>query len=219
MVFGATVSGRPAEVAGVESMVGLFINTIPVRVRIDADATVSELLGRLQSEQADLLEHHYLGLTEIHQAAGLAALFNTLFVFESYPIDRAALSEAGSALDGMQVTGVDMLDGSHYPLTVVASTVGAQLVVDFKYDLAVFDTAEIETLADRLLRVLATMVANTDIPVGDIEILDAAERERCPRASATRRMWVCSRVCCWIGSSRPWRPRRMRWRWCSRVRR
>ncbi|WP_157108583.1 condensation domain-containing protein, partial [Aldersonia kunmingensis] len=117
VVFGATVSGRPAEVAGVESMVGLFINTIPVRVRIDSGAAVSELLGRLQSEQADLLEHHYIGLTDIHQAAGLAALFNTLFVFESYPVDRAALSEAGSALDGMQVTAVEMLDGSHYPLT------------------------------------------------------------------------------------------------------
>ena len=61
-----------------------------------------------QSEQADLLEHHYVGLTDIHPAAGLAALFNTLFVFESYPIDREALREAGSALDGMPVTGVDM---------------------------------------------------------------------------------------------------------------
>ncbi|WP_157108693.1 non-ribosomal peptide synthetase, partial [Aldersonia kunmingensis] len=174
VVFGATVSGRPAEVAGVESMVGLFINTIPVRVRIDADATISALLERLQSEQADLLEHHYIGLTDIHQAAGLAALFNTLFVFESYPIDREALSEAGSALDGMQVTGVDMLDGSHYPLGLLVN-LGAQLVIGFKHDRAVFDTAEIETLAGRLLRVLQTVVDNTEIAVGDIEILDAGE--------------------------------------------
>ncbi|MCX5044947.1 non-ribosomal peptide synthase/polyketide synthase [Aldersonia sp. NBC_00410] len=176
VVFGATVSGRPAEVAGVESMVGLFINTIPVRVRIAADATVSELLARLQFEQAGLLEHHYLGLTDIHHAAGVAALFNTLFVFESYPVDQAALSEAGSALDGMQVTGVDILDGSHYPLTVLVN-LETQLVVDFKYDLAVFGTTEIETLAVRLLRVLATVTANTDIPVGDVDILDPTERD------------------------------------------
>ncbi|MCX5046721.1 non-ribosomal peptide synthase/polyketide synthase [Aldersonia sp. NBC_00410] len=176
VVFGATVSGRPADIAGVESMVGLFINTIPVRVRIAADATFSALLGRLQSEQADLLEHHYLGLTDIHHAAGVAELFNTLFVFESYPIDRAALSEAGSALDGMAVTGVDILDGSHYPLTLLVN-LGAQLVVDFKYDLALFATTEIETLAARLLRVLARVAANAEVPVGDIDILDAAERD------------------------------------------
>ncbi|WP_245672796.1 condensation domain-containing protein, partial [Aldersonia kunmingensis] len=175
VVFGATVSGRPADVAGVESMVGLFINTIPVRVRIATDATVAGLLGGLQSEQADLLEHHYVGLTEIHQAAGVAGLFNTLFVFESYPIDQEALSEAGSALDGLHVTGVDILDGSHYPLTLLVN-LKTQLVVDFKHDLAVFDTAEIETLAARLLRVLATVADNTQIPVGDIDILDPAER-------------------------------------------
>ncbi|WP_157108737.1 non-ribosomal peptide synthetase, partial [Aldersonia kunmingensis] len=175
VVFGATVSGRPAEVPGVETMVGLFINTIPVRVRIAADATVSEVLGQLQSEQADLLEHHYIGLTEIHQAAGLAALFNTLFVFESYPVDQEALSDAGSALDGMQVTGVEMRDGTHYPLALFVA-VSRQLVVDFRSDTAVFGAAEIETLAARFLRVLTALGNNIDIPVGDIEILDAAER-------------------------------------------
>ncbi|WP_222844271.1 non-ribosomal peptide synthetase [Aldersonia kunmingensis] len=176
VVFGATVSGRPAEVAGVESMVGLFINTIPVRVRIDAGATISALLERLQSEQADLLEHHYIGLTDIHQAAGVAALFNTLFVFESYPVDQEALSEAGSALDGLQVTGVEVLDGSHYPLTVVVSVAGAKLDLGLKYDMALFDTTEIETLADRFVQVLRTFARNTEVPVGDIEVLEPAER-------------------------------------------
>ncbi|MBF6303197.1 hypothetical protein IU459_37800, partial [Nocardia amamiensis] len=60
VVFGATVSGRPAELPGVESMVGLFINTLPVRLRIDDRQSIGELLERLQREQADLLEHHYV---------------------------------------------------------------------------------------------------------------------------------------------------------------
>ncbi|WP_245672789.1 non-ribosomal peptide synthetase [Aldersonia kunmingensis] len=175
VAFGATVSGRPADLAGVESMVGLFINTIPVRVRIAADATVAGLLGQLQSEQADLLEHHYVGLTEIHHAAGVGELFNTLVVFESYPIDHSALSEAGSALDGLQVNSVEVLDGSHYPIGLLATVAGAQLDLGLKYDLAVFGRTEIETLARRLRRILDTFVEDVDGRVRDIDLVDESE--------------------------------------------
>src|SRR5690606_22324190 len=65
VLFGTTVSGRPAQLSGVESMVGLFINTVPVRVRFDAAESVREVLTRTQGEQADLLDHHYIGLAEI----------------------------------------------------------------------------------------------------------------------------------------------------------
>ncbi len=65
VVFGATVSGRPAELPGVEHMLGLFINTLPVRVRLDESATVVDLLRRVQDDQVAMLEHHHIGLSEI----------------------------------------------------------------------------------------------------------------------------------------------------------
>ena len=92
--FGATVSGRPAHLSGIESMIGLFINTLPVRITLNHHDTLGGLLDRIQTEQTALLDHHYLGLTEIKHVTGPAATFDTLTVFESYPIDRAALVEA-----------------------------------------------------------------------------------------------------------------------------
>ncbi|MBD0323256.1 MAG: AMP-binding protein, partial [Aldersonia sp.] len=174
VVFGATVSGRPGDLVGVESMVGLFINTVPVRVAVDPDASTAAVLQRLQAEQADLLEHHYIGLTDIQRAAGVGTLFDNLLVFESYPVDRAALGEAGSALDGLRVTDVDVNDGSHYPLTVLAS-VEETLEFVLKHDRGSFDTAEVQQFADRLVRILDALVGASDGRVGDIELVDAAE--------------------------------------------
>ncbi|MFE4463308.1 condensation domain-containing protein, partial [Nocardia tengchongensis] len=119
IVFGAVVSGRPPQLDGVEDIVGLFVNTIPVRVRIDPSETVRELLIRVQREQAALLEHHYLGLGDIQAAAEGGELFDTLLTFESYPIDADGLRDAGGALDGMSVLGVEAVTDSHYPVSVV----------------------------------------------------------------------------------------------------
>ena len=92
VVFGTAVSGRPAEVAGAESMVGLLINTVPVRANITPATTTADLLDQLQSAHNDTLEHQHLALSEIHRITGHDQLFDTLFVYENYPIDTAALS-------------------------------------------------------------------------------------------------------------------------------
>ncbi|WP_373863779.1 non-ribosomal peptide synthase/polyketide synthase [Nocardia rhamnosiphila] len=174
VVFGATVSGRPAELPGIESMVGLFINTLPVRVRLDHRATTGELLTELQRAQAALLEHHYLGLNDIQRAAGTAAQFDSLFVFESYPTDAAEVAATGD-IDGMTIAGVGSRDNSHYPLTLVVTaenTVGIAL----KYLTSAFAADTIETLATRLLRVIGQLVDSPELPVGEVEFLSAAER-------------------------------------------
>ena len=92
VVFGATVSGRPAELAGVEEMVGLFINTLPVRVRVEAEAPLGGGSGRLQEEQAEAREYEHAPLVEVQRWSGVPpgeALFGSLVVFENYPIDEA----------------------------------------------------------------------------------------------------------------------------------
>ncbi|MEG8184683.1 non-ribosomal peptide synthetase, partial [Nocardia terpenica] len=83
VVFGSVVSGRPPELAGVETMVGLFINTVPVRVRLHPDHTLAQLVVAVQDQQAALLAHHHLGLTDIQQVTGLGQLFDTLAVYEN----------------------------------------------------------------------------------------------------------------------------------------
>ncbi|WP_433713442.1 amino acid adenylation domain-containing protein [Nocardia sp. CA-084685] len=157
VVFGVTVSGRPPQLDGVDAMVGLFVNTIPVRVRFDSATTVSELLTALQGEQAALLEHHYLGLADVQAIAGGSELFDTLVAYESYPIDADGLRQAGSAVDGLVVSGVSSVDYTHYPVTVRAE-LGSELRVEVLYrGDAVADSAA-RALTERLRTVLGAFV-------------------------------------------------------------
>lgn len=120
VVFGATVSGRPPELTGIETMVGLFINTIPVRITLRPSESIGTLLARIQAEQAELSDHHCLGLSEIHVGAGPEIGFDTLTVFESYPVDRQGLS-SDTDIAGVRITDVEAKDAAHYPLSLVAS--------------------------------------------------------------------------------------------------
>ena len=95
VAFGAVVSGRPAEVAGVDAMVGLLINTVPVRARIEPTTTTADLLDQLHKVRNQTLEHEHLGLNEIHRITGQRRLFDTVFVYENYPTDAAALVRCG----------------------------------------------------------------------------------------------------------------------------
>ncbi|MDV7336416.1 non-ribosomal peptide synthase/polyketide synthase [Rhodococcus oxybenzonivorans] len=175
VVFGATVSGRPPEVNGIESMVGLFINTIPIRVRIDPRESLLGLLERLQAEQSALLEHHHIGLPEIQQIAGIGGLFDTLTVFESYPIDRAGLTES-SDIDGLRVTGAQISDASHYPLSLLAQS-DAEVQLVLKYLPDVFGADTVERIGARLDRILHTIAAGGATLVGDLDLLAAEERD------------------------------------------
>ncbi|WP_037835961.1 condensation domain-containing protein, partial [Streptomyces sp. NRRL S-481] len=86
VVFGATVSGRPPELPGVESMIGLFINTLPVRARLDHTEPLNGFFRRLQAEQTRLLDHQWAGLADIQRWAGHGELFDTAMVFQNYPV-------------------------------------------------------------------------------------------------------------------------------------
>ncbi|SNS43135.1 non-ribosomal peptide synthase domain TIGR01720/amino acid adenylation domain-containing protein [Actinomadura meyerae] len=165
VVFGATVSGRPPELPGSEQMIGLFINTLPVRVRLDADETLVEGLGRLQDEQSRLFAHHHLGLGEIQRAAGTGPLFDTMTVFENYPLD-AALLEA--AFDGVRLAGADLVDATHYPLTLLAVP-GERLRLRLEYRPDVFERATAERLTALLGELVRTLVTEPDRPVGEIQ--------------------------------------------------
>ncbi|MEG3632743.1 amino acid adenylation domain-containing protein [Micromonospora palythoicola] len=175
VLFGATVSGRPPAVSGVDSTVGMFINTLPVRVEYAPGDTVAAVLTRLQGRQARLLEHHYYGLTEIQQAVGLPSLFDTLVVFESYPVDRDALDAATDAADGVAFTGLRPSTATNYPLTLMAAA-DPQLQLLLQYARGVFGPEVVQTLAARLARVLRHMVATPSLTVAQLDILDPAER-------------------------------------------
>ncbi|MCW8101039.1 amino acid adenylation domain-containing protein [Streptomyces tauricus] len=179
VVFGVTVSGRPPELDGVENMVGLFINTLPLRLRLHPAEPLADLLGRLQTEQTRLLDHQYLGLTRIQELAGVGELFDSALVFENYPLDPAGApaADAHAPRHGVRVTGVETQDGMHYPLGLIVKP-GNRLRfrVDFRPDVFTEETAT--AVGERLRRVLTAVLDDPRRPVGTLDVLSAAERTR-----------------------------------------
>ncbi|MFD4029858.1 amino acid adenylation domain-containing protein [Streptomyces sp. NPDC058637] len=176
VVFGTTVSGRPPEIPGVESMVGLFINTVPVRLRPAPGETLVALLTRLQEEQGRLLGSQYVGLTEIHGVTGLDQLFDTLAVFENYPMDDEALRTAQRGLPGLAVTGFSGTDAAHYPLTLTIAP-GDALRITFGFRAGSLDREEVARTVDRTRRLLTAMAHGLDGRVGALPLLLDGERE------------------------------------------
>ena len=123
VVFGATVSGRPAELAGVETMVGVFINTLPVRVRVAERADGESVLRQLQAEQLEARQYEYSPLVAVQSWSEVPAgepLFETLLVFENYPreVSLQMLGGGGSSDGALAVSRVRNSRQSSYPMTV-----------------------------------------------------------------------------------------------------
>ena len=174
VVFGTTVAGRPSEIAGIQTMVGLFINTLPVRVRLRPAEPLSELLTRLQDSQSQLIAHQHLGLAEIQSLAGLGELFDTLVIFENYPLDRSALAQP---VAGLGLTSVEGHDATHYPLSLMAVP-AERLRLRLQYRTDLFERSTVEAIGRRLVRLLEAVVADPTQPIGRIDILEQEERQQ-----------------------------------------
>ncbi len=203
VVFGVTVAGRPPEIAGIESMVGLFINTLPLRVKLSPEQPLAALLSALQDSQSRLMAHQHLGLAEIQSLAGLGELFDTLVVFENYPVDQAALAKAGN---GLHVTHIAGYNATHYPVALVAAP-GEQLRLRLDYRPDLVEQRTLEALGGRLIRLLEAAVAEPERPIGRLDILGSAERQTILRewndTAQPLAFCQCVRAVCGAGGTDP----------------
>ncbi|GAA1914528.1 hypothetical protein GCM10009837_44050 [Streptomyces durmitorensis] len=173
VVFGATVAGRPMELPGVESMVGLFINTLPVRVRLDAEQPVARMLTELQERQSSLMAHQHLGLPEVQGLADSGgAVFDTLVVYENYPSPPAA----PPSQDTFTVRVAAGQETAHYPFTLVVAPVGDRMLCKLDYRPDLFDRESAESVFACLVRVIEQLVADPSVLVGRVGVLAAPER-------------------------------------------
>ncbi|MFD0819568.1 condensation domain-containing protein, partial [Micromonospora zhanjiangensis] len=167
VVFGATVAGRPPELPGVEECAGLFINTVPVRVRLDGGQPVLRMLTELQQRQSALISHHHLGLPEIQKLGG--ASFDTILVFENY---------AGPAADApgdLRLTLRDYHQASPYAIALGVMP-GESLQTEAQYHPALIDARVAEDALHALTRVLERIVAEPAAVVGRLDVIGVAER-------------------------------------------
>ncbi|WP_435598917.1 amino acid adenylation domain-containing protein [Streptomyces anulatus] len=169
VVFGSAVSGRPAELDGVEGMLGLFVNTLPTRVRTDPARTLGDAVADLHARQVALLDHQHLGLADIQGLVGLPALLDTMTVFENYPFDDDALTGSERAA-GLDVRGVGGRDATHYPLTLAITLQGGRLRLVLKHRPDLHDIPAARTVLDRLTRALDHLAHRPDLPAGQLDL-------------------------------------------------
>lgn len=175
IVFGATISGRPADVVDVDSMVGLFINTIPVRLQF-SETRVSPLLQKLQQYMQTGMEHGYLPLGQIQKETtvpGSQDLFESLVVFENFPVEAA--TSAQSDLNDFRIRGGETVEQTNYPVTVGAD-LGAKLKLKMGFWQSRIDRQMMQQVTHQLLSLLGALPQLDDL--NDFPLLDDAESQR-----------------------------------------
>jgi amino acid adenylation domain-containing protein/non-ribosomal peptide synthase protein (TIGR01720 family) len=173
--FGATISCRPDTLAGAEEMVGLFINTVPVRTRLDGRESVAEWLQRLQAEQTEIIPHAAASLAKIQSWSGVPRglpLFESVIVFQNHP--RSLPMEICA---GLEITGLEPLEKSTWPLMLVAEP-GNELRLRLLYDHHRFDRTLVQRLMESLVGLLREIPADPHRAVGDLPSLTPAERHQ-----------------------------------------
>ena len=182
--FGATVSGRPADLPGADEITGIFINTLPVRLDVTGTEPVLDWLHAGQQAQADARRFDYVSLTDLARWSDLPAgtnPFESIVVFENYPInDEVAQAK------GLRVRDLRANETTNYPLSIVVSP-HQRLFVEFGYDPELFEPQTVARLAEHLIGILRAFLAQPQRPVGQIELISDADRARIAAWNATGR--------------------------------
>ncbi len=173
VVFGVTVSGRTGNLSGVENMVGLLINTLPLRLQISPSEQLIAWLQQIQQSMVELQQYSYTPLVEIQaisELPGRIPLFESIVVFENYPVDSSLLNEGGS----LQLSQIEGFEQTNYPLTVVAVP-GDELLVKISYETARFESDTIERMLGHLQTIFSAIGENPQVSVGKLPLLSEAE--------------------------------------------
>jgi amino acid adenylation domain-containing protein len=177
VVFGVTMSGRPVELEGVDGMVGMFINTLPVRVKVDPRGTVRALLEAVHAHLTDVRQFQYTPLVDVQQWAGVPrdqALFESLTVYENYPLDREMEMEDGDP-PALEIVGGRSFERTNYPVSLVVAPDEGRMALRMAYDTRRIDAAVAERVLGHYATLIENLAAALDGPVSAWEMADGAE--------------------------------------------
>ncbi|GJF13678.1 non-ribosomal peptide synthetase [Mycolicibacterium cyprinidarum] len=189
VTFGVTVSGRPGELPGVENMVGLFINTVPLRVHLDPVATARTQCLALQRQAATLREHSYLSHSEIRALARIGEMFDTLLVYENFP-PGAVVGASEFRANGATFIPAALESLSHFPITIAAHLAGDELTVLVELLDGALGQLSPDELGRRVLHTAQRLISCWDRPLREVGILLPAEGEPQPAVDAVAELDV-----------------------------
>jgi len=176
VVFGVAVAGRPEEIEGIEQMVGLFMNTIPVRINAKGELTFSQLLQAVQKNAISSKEHAYYPLSEIQAKSPLKqGLFDHILVYENYPIDNVL--KASEKCPEFKVSAPDLYREINYDLGIL---INPSKKVDFHvlYNPSVYDLVQIKQIERFITKIARSIIDEEDVKLKNISILSDAEGQR-----------------------------------------
>ncbi|MDO6431640.1 amino acid adenylation domain-containing protein [Flavitalea sp. BT771] len=171
IVFGVTVSGRPADMPGVEQRVGMYINTLPFCVRVDPDAPVGQWLRDIQSGQGAGLSYQYSPLSDIRKWTGIGGdLFDSLLVFENYPVRKKVAGQEPA----LEIKQPRMTEQSNYPLSI---RIGGdeEMWIGFSYNTRLLDGATVQRIAGHFRQVLTQLTNDQPARLGALRLLSPEE--------------------------------------------
>lgn len=175
VVFGTTVSGRPAALPQVDRMIGLFINTLPRRVRWEATTTVDALLRSAMQDQIASEAHQHLSLAEVQSGSLVQGpLFDHLLVFENYPVSQRLRDAFGQSGTRLEVEEIQSFEHTHYPF-MVAVEAAERMNLRLSYDGGRFDREFVERVGGHFLTLLASWVQSPGALVDDLRWVTADE--------------------------------------------
>ncbi|OUL22222.1 non-ribosomal peptide synthetase [Nostoc sp. RF31YmG] len=177
VIFGANTSGRPINLPGIDSAVGLFVNSLPVRVKLNPTDCLIPWLKNLQAKQAEVRHYEYSPLVQIQGWSELpkgVPLFNSLIAFENYPIDEALRQRNKS----LEIADFSVLNRTNYPLSIIVVP-DEKLLLKIICDRRYFNDATITRMLGHLQTLLEGMVANLQQQLKDVPLLTKAEQHQC----------------------------------------
>lgn len=174
VLFGTVVSGRPSDLAGVDRMVGLFINVIPRRIQLTDQMTFRSLLSETQQQSLAAEPHQYIPIYDIQAKAGQQQLIDHIVVFENVP---AAKKDEQESLLGFTVEDMNVYEKSNYDLNLLASP-GEQLQLKLAFNQRAFDPAFVRKLKDQLTLLIKGAIKHPDQSVHTLTLVTKQEKQR-----------------------------------------
>src|SRR5437660_1358709 len=158
-----------------EALVGLFINTLPVRIQVADDARLETWLQQMQAHQAEINAYAYTPLWQIRrwsQVEGQQPLFQSLFVFENYPVDVSHQD-----IEGLAIESTVQNEQTNYPVSLIVLP-GAPMLLKLGYDPQIFDDTTMQRVLVHYQTILQSMIEKSDVPLGQLPLLPQDEYRR-----------------------------------------
>ncbi|KQO31340.1 hypothetical protein ASF10_22140 [Flavobacterium sp. Leaf82] len=179
VVFGSVVSGRPGDLLGIETMIGLFINTIPVRIKYEAEDTAALFLKEIQNAAALAHDHHYLNLSEVQSQSELGMnLINHILVFENYLVQENIQNDLSNNGEELTIKSVEIFEQTNYDFNLIIVPGKLSLKIDFKYNENRFDMQLIKNVVHHFKNFVEQICLDVNQPINSLVYLTAFEKEK-----------------------------------------